>query len=575
MPYVVVFEGVDASGHPGLWETNGTVSGTFELISGVSPSNLTAFNGEVLFEDVNSSALWVTNSTGTFEVQGTAGLTPNGLTVFNNQVVLFNGTSGGVSGLWRTDGTATGTTQINGIGGVAPTGLNPSDLTVFNGQVLFNGASAANISGPAGHLGLWTTNGTAAGTQELTSISGAATTGLGLNPSDLTVFGNEVLFAGKDKDGLHGLWETNGTPGGTSELFAGAAPTGLLPSGLTVLGDKVLFNGLGASGNGLWVTDGTPGGTSELVSHLNPHFLTAFDGEALFNGIDSNGLRGLWETDGTALGTHELLAAAAGATLTSDPAGLDPSNFEIFNGEVLFSGKDASGKSQLWETNGKAGGTSELVAGASGTALAPFDLTAVSIATLPPPSATNFSVLDTTTNTSLQTNGVPYSGPVAGLQWEYIYAGSDNMNVTANVPNVFIHTGSGEDALDVSHANGNNVLDGSTGSNFLVGGTGNDTFFVDDRGPSSDIWSTVSHFHAGDAATIFGITQQGFDTSWVNGQGAAGYTGLTLHVTGGGHPTASLTLAGFTMADLKDGRISTSWGTEADGTPYLYVHANS
>jgi Ca2+-binding RTX toxin-like protein len=191
------------------------------------------------------------------------------------------------------------------------------------------------------------------------------------------------------------------------------------------------------------------------------------------------------------------------------------------------------------------------------------------------PPSPNFLVLDTTTNTRLPANGTAYSGPVAGLQSEYIYTGSDNLNVTATVPNVFIHTGSGEDAIDVSHANGNNVLDGSTGSNFLVGGTGDDTFFVDDRSPSADIWSTVANFHAGDAATIFGITQSGFNTSWVDGQGATGYTGLTLHVTGSGHPTASLTLAGFSTADLSNGRISTSWGTEADGTPYLYVHANT
>jgi hypothetical protein len=186
----------------------------------------------------------------------------------------------------------------------------------------------------------------------------------------------------------------------------------------------------------------------------------------------------------------------------------------------------------------------------------------------------NFSVLDTTTQTPFQIDGMSYSGPVAGLQWQFIDAASDNLSVTANVPNVFIHTGSGEDAIDVSHANGNNVLDGSTGSNFLAGGSGNDTFFVDDRGPSSDIWSTVANFHAGDSATIFGITQHAFDMSWVDGQGATGYTGLTLHVTAAGVPTASLTLAGFSTAELNNGRISTTWGTEPDGTPYLYVHDN-
>ena len=100
-------------------------------------------------------------------------------------------------------------------------------------------------------------------------------------------------------------------------------------------------------------------------------------------------------------------------------------------------------------------------------------------------------MLDTTTQTPFQIDGTPYSGPVAGLQWEFIDAASDNISVTTNVPNVFIDTGSGEDAIDVSHANGNNVLDGSTGSNFLVGGSGDDTFFVDDRSPSANIWSTV------------------------------------------------------------------------------------
>ena len=99
----------------------------------------------------------------------------------------------------------------------------------------------------------------------------------------------------------------------------------------------------------------------------------------------------------------------------------------------------------------------------------------------PDPAGANFSVLDTTTQTPFQIDGMPYSGPVAGLQWEFIDDTSDNLSVTANVPNVFIHTGSGEDAIDVSRANGNNVLDGSTGSNFLVGGSGDDTFFVDDR----------------------------------------------------------------------------------------------
>ena len=118
-----------------------------------------------------------------------------------------------------------------------------------------------------------------------------------------------------------------------------------------------------------------------------------------------------------------------------------------------------------------------------------------------------------------------------------------------------------------------------TGSNFLTGGSGNDTFFVDDRGPTSAIWSTVNNFHSGDAATIWGVTPSNFSLSWVDGQGVTGHTGLTLHATAPGVPTASLTLAGFTSADLTDGRLSVSFGTEpasdgVAGSTYMYLHAN-
>ena len=426
---VVLFQGVDATGEIGLWETNGTASGTFELTpitgadaSGLSPSNLTVFNGEVLFEGKNSSGdigLWETNGTasGTFELAPITGanttgvpaqhippgLSPSNLTVFNGEVLFDGFDSNDRFGLWVTNGTAGGTQEIGGvpgtpgytgIAGVSSGGLTPSDLTVFDGEVLFNGADSRSVpKQPVS--GLWVTNGTAGGTVELVPGAGGVNDPLGLDPADLTVFGNEVLFRGVDASGKVGLWETNGTAVGTHEItgIADANASGLNPSDLTVLGGEALFSGLDASGDtGLWVTDGIPADTHEVTgitgadpgdpTHgdpgLDPLFLTAFNGEVLFNGRDTSGLKGLWVTDGTKDGTHELLAAATGATLTSDPSGLDPSNFEIFNGMLLFSGKDANGNSQLWETNGKVGGVTQEVIGIPGAptkALAPFDLT--------------------------------------------------------------------------------------------------------------------------------------------------------------------------------------------------------
>jgi hypothetical protein len=184
------------------------------------------------------------------------------------------------------------------------------------------------------------------------------------------------------------------------------------------------------------------------------------------------------------------------------------------------------------------------------------------------------AVVDTTTGQGVAAAAHPYTGPVSGLQNEYINLTSDSLNATAASPGWFIHGGSGNDAIAVT--SGTNVLDGGTGSNFLTGGSGTDTFFVDDRSAMADIWSTVDNFHVGDAATIWGVTPQDFNLSWVDGQGAAGFTGVTLHASSEGKPTASLTLAGFSQADMASGRLSVSYGTDtASGSAYAYVHEDS
>jgi ELWxxDGT repeat protein len=259
---VAVFDGVDASGQDGLWVTNGTAAGTYELTGiaganagGVHPYDLTAFNGEALFEGYDAN---------------------------------------GQYGLWVTNGTAAGTDELTGIAGANATsgyGLEPYDLTVFNGEALFNGYDANK------HVGLWVTDGTAAGTYELTGIAGAS--GIffsGLDPEYMTVFNGEVLFDGYDTNYNYGLWVTNGTVAGTHELtgIAGAYAGGLGPVDLTVFNGEVLFNGADDthSGAGLWVTNGTAAGTYELTgiagtdaSGLGAEDITVFNGEALFNGM--------------------------------------------------------------------------------------------------------------------------------------------------------------------------------------------------------------------------------------------------------------------------------------------------
>jgi hypothetical protein len=48
-----------------------------------------------------------------------------------------------------------------------------------------------------------------------------------------------------------------------------------------------------------------------------------------------------------------------------------------------------------------------------------------------------------------------------------------------------------------------------------------------------------------------------------------------LHATASGRPTASLTLAGYGHADLGNGRLSVTFGTDpANGSAYMFVHGN-
>ena len=69
-----------------------------------------------------------------------------------------------------------------------------------------------------GDTGLWATNGTAAGTSEI--FGGAWKAPFNLNPTNFQVIngGFEVLFDGTDNTGARGLWVTNGIAGGGQHI---------------------------------------------------------------------------------------------------------------------------------------------------------------------------------------------------------------------------------------------------------------------------------------------------------------------------------------------------------------------
>lgn len=267
---------------------------------------------------------------------------------------------------------------------------------------------------------------------------------------------------------------------------------------------------------------------------------------------------------GLLLANYSAPGVLANSTVRTAPT---PGYFSV-NGGVTNLGTYASFAADPtdWATTSAvsgdafAGATAPDVAGTI-TAVDQRELSALGF-TINPSAPGNFLVTTAGSAPGYGVSGVPYSGPVQGLQWQLLYPGNQPaFDITATTSNTFIATGSGEDAISVALANGNNVLDGGTGSNFMTGGTGNDTFFVDDRSPTSDIWSTIAGAHAGDSVTVWGITPADFSLKWLNNQGAAGATGLTLSAASPNTPDVNMTLAGFSTADLADNKLVVSYGT--------------
>jgi ELWxxDGT repeat protein len=395
----VVFSGQDNSPYgPGLWITNGTAAGTHEIggqgstnitdanPDGLGPGGFAVFGNELLFRGEagtggnETPGLWVTDGTaaGTFEVGGNlnAGISyasPGGLipgfvpgyplfTVFNGEALFTGRDADGNQGLWVTNGTAPGTFELTNIPGafsVGPPGTPGTDvmgalgnMTVLGNEVVFRGNDQQDTNGS-----LWVTNGQQGGTFEVggqlnagiaEAPSGTGTIqGIGMVPNDITTFNGHVLFAGFDNTLEHSLngyndtdalWISDGTPGGTTEIGgagnAGISGANSAASGgifwygnveypdFTVYGNEVLFVGFddGPTAHvGLWVTNGTAAGTSEiggignsgisgglnLYQNGSPDF-TLYNGEVLFHGEDGSGHQGLWITNGTAAGTHEI-----------------------------------------------------------------------------------------------------------------------------------------------------------------------------------------------------------------------------------------------------------------------------
>ena len=328
-------------------------------------------------------ALWITDGTasGTRQIQvanaSPTGLNPANLAVSATGTLFFEGfDSAGKANLWTSDGTDAGTQELE-VPGAPASGLSPQSIVPFGGGVAFSGKIALTSSYS---YGLWFSNGTAAGTTHLTLLG---TNGDSLYTSSLTPFAGKLYFSGTRSLTGPGpeLWVSDGTAAGTQSLqVPGSSPYGLAPSSIVSIGTKLVLNGISRADlgvRGLWVSDGTGAGTVELhVAGLNPSTslngvdgLFAFGAKAAFVAEDTAKHEGLWVTDGTAAGTQELPGATVG-TWGAPMATLS-------GGRLAFIASDSSGMTGVWVTDGTAAGTQELHPAGAGNDLSPNGLIAL------------------------------------------------------------------------------------------------------------------------------------------------------------------------------------------------------
>lgn len=284
------------------------------------------------------------------------------ITLLNNNLALA--VSATDQTLWATNGTLAGTIQLSSTIKVMGYG------NLLNGKYIFEGST------PATGSELYITDGTPGGTVLLADIVPGAT---GSEPTDNFILMNGFLYfsaatpaAGREP------WRTNGTAAGTTlvrDVFPG--PTGSNEPDkyeMVDAGNKILFaaSGSAASGVELWRSDGTIAGTV-MVKEINagslpsnPHMFYNYNNKTFFAATNAASGEEIWTTDGTELSTvllRDINPGASSATavqLEVAPGFFIPFNifysFHEFNGNLYFTATNGAGGG-IWRTDGSTANT--------------------------------------------------------------------------------------------------------------------------------------------------------------------------------------------------------------------------
>jgi ELWxxDGT repeat protein len=308
-----------------LWRSDGTPGGT-RLVRDIAPGPADSFPwpliaaGDLLFFGAGADReLWRTDGAaeGTFRLMSpgsAAGATSLDELTAVDDTLFFTAMDPktGVE-LWASDGSPEGTRLVRDIR-PGPEHSEPRRLTSVGGRLFFTamtGEVGGDTAGPGFGPELWTSDGTAAGTERIKRFKSA---------TDLTDAGGALYFVADDGKTGREPWTSDGTRSST-RLVKDVRPgkKSSKPRGFTHAGETVFFTANdGVSGDEVWATDGTADDT-RLVRDIRPGqagarsqprlrfenvWMAGVGDQVFFPADDGETGAELWMSDGTAEGTR-------------------------------------------------------------------------------------------------------------------------------------------------------------------------------------------------------------------------------------------------------------------------------
>jgi ELWxxDGT repeat protein len=259
---------------------------------------------------------------------------PSSLVELRGKLYFAAHFEGGREGLWRSDGSGTGTVPVKEFPALpSPAAPVPvSELTRVDTRLFF-------VAGDEAHGGeLWVSDGTSGGTRLVKDITPGRGDTL---PYNLTAVGKTLLFfryvpGTLDAPGSTELWRSDGTAAGTVRVRDMGPDSALISSQVLVGGTLFFVFTDPVHGTELWKTDGTEAGTA-LVRDLrpgpdssNPFYLRAVGRYVFFLAQTSDGMSELWRTDGSGSGTVLVEAFPPG------PGTYNPRLLGVVGGRCLY-----------------------------------------------------------------------------------------------------------------------------------------------------------------------------------------------------------------------------------------------